>query len=342
MAASLDNGAGNGVSHLSAAADRVRFVLRSTDDPLAHDGPNVIRNFMTSPKSISSVYVYDEAGTELFERQCRTPEYYLRRAEAELLRRHAGDIVQLCEFPAIVELGAGTAEKTRTLFEVYAEHEARCDYYPIDIDTETLSQAAHALVCDFPQLFVHCLGTTYLEGLRALPRRTRCRLFAFLGSSIGNMQRQEIEDLLAHLFAGADRGDYLLLGADLHKDASFIDKAYNDSAGFGPRSTLNMLHHLNRRYDGNFVMDNFRYRSKYDPRLKRNEVRIESLAAQTVTLASLDFTMALAAGELIDAEIMWKFEPDELCSLLDRAGFSLVNRWIELLYRYGLFLFRRR
>jgi uncharacterized SAM-dependent methyltransferase len=89
-------------------------------------------------------------------------------------------------------------------------------------------------------------------------------------------------------------------------------------------------------------MDNFRYRSKYDPRLKRNEVRIESLAAQTVTLASLDFTMALAAGELIDAEIMWKFEPDELCSLLDRAGFSLVNRWIELLYRYGLFLFRRR
>jgi len=131
----------------------------------------------------------------------------------------------------------------------------------------------------------------------------------------------------------------LLLGADLHKDASFIDKAYNDSAGFGPRSTLNMLHHLNRRYDGNFVMDNFRYRSKYDPRLKRNEVRIESLAAQTVTLASLDFTMALAEGELIDAEIMWKFEPDELCSLLDRAGFSLVNRWIELLYRYGLFLF---
>jgi dimethylhistidine N-methyltransferase len=342
MTASLDNGTGNGVSHPSAAADRVRFLLISTDDPLAHDGPHVVRNFMRSPKAISSVYVYDKAGTELFERQCRTPEYYLRRVEAELLRRHAKDIVQLCEFPPIVELGAGTAEKTRTLFEVYAAREARCDYFPIDIDTETLSHAAHALVCDFPHLFVHCLGTTYADGLRALPRHPRPRLFAFLGSSLGNMEQQEIEILLSHLFASAGRGDHLLLGADLHKDAALIDKAYNDSAGYGPRSTLNMLHHLNRRYGGNFVMENFRYRSRYDPRLKRNEVRIESLTAQTVKLASLDFSMSLAAGELIDAEVMWKFEPDELCALLDRTGFSLVNRWIEPLYRYGLFLFRRR
>jgi dimethylhistidine N-methyltransferase len=342
MAASLDNGAGNGISHPSAEVDRVRFLVRSTDDPLAHDGPNVIRNFMRSPKSISSVYVYDKAGTELFERQCLTPEYYLRRAEAELLRRHAGNIVQLCEFPAIVELGAGTAEKTRTLFEVYAERRERCDYFPIDIDTETLSQVAHAVVRNFPDLFVHCLGATYVDGLRALPSHPQRRLFVFLGSSLGNMEQHEIESLLAQLFAAADRGDYLLLGADLHKDAALINKAYNDSAGYGPRSTLNMLPHLNRRYGGNFVLDNFRYRSQYDPRKKRNEVHIESLEDQTVTLASLDFTIALAAGELIDAEIMWKFEPDELCSLLDRAGFSLVNRWIELLYRYGLFLFRRR
>ena len=101
-----------------------------------------------------------------------------------------------------------------------------------------------------------------------------------------------------------------------------------------------MLAHLNRRYAGNFVMDNFRYRSKYDSRAKKNEVRIQSLVDQTVTLASLNFTVAFGAAELIDAEVMWKFDPDELGETLARAGFSLVHRWIEPTYRYGLFLLR--
>jgi L-histidine N-alpha-methyltransferase len=103
-----------------------------------------------------------------------------------------------------------------------------------------------------------------------------------------------------------------------------------------------MLDHLNRRYEGNFVTDNFRYRSQYDSRSKKNEVRIESLMDQTVTLASLGFTVSLGAAELIDAEVMWKFDPDELDAILDRAGFSMVHRWIEPVYRYGLFLLRHK
>src|SRR5580700_157082 len=88
---------------------RIHFLIRSTEDPLAHDGPNVIHGLTISPKKISSVYVYDKYGTELFERQCATPEYYLRRVETQLLRRHAGEIVELCGTNPIVELGAGTA-----------------------------------------------------------------------------------------------------------------------------------------------------------------------------------------------------------------------------------------
>ena len=89
-------------------------------------------------------------------------------------------------------------------------------------------------------------------------------------------------------------------------------------------------------------MDNFRYRSQYNSRMKRNEVRIESVVDQTVTFAGLEFTVAFGAAELIDAEIMWKFDPDELGAMLDRAGFSMMRRWIEPEYRYGLFLLRRR
>jgi dimethylhistidine N-methyltransferase len=286
--------------------------------------------------------VYDKRGTELFEQQCSTPEYYLRRVESQLLNAYAADIVGLCGFPPIVELGAGTGEKTRILFAEYAKRGVRCDYFPIDVDAETLSDSVHKLASTLPILFVNCLGATYQEGLRALPPSHRARLFMFLGSSLGNMEWQEIDELLSQLFDKGAPGDYLLLGADLDKDPAIIDSAYNDSAGYGPRSTLNMLDHLNRRYGGNFVTDNFRYRSKYDSRMKRNEVHIESLVDQTVTLASLGFTVSFGAAELIDAEVMWKFDPDELSAVLDRAGFSMMHRWIEPVYRYGLFLLRHK
>lgn len=321
---------------------RIRYLVRSTQDPLAHDAANVIFNLTRSPKKISSVYVYDKRGSELFERQCETPEYYLRRVESQLLNWYAGDILGLCGFLPMVELGAGTSEKTRIILAQYAKRGMRCDYFPIDVDTETLSESARSLVSAFPLLFVHCLGTTYQTGLRALPPCPRARLFLFLGSSIGNMEWREIQDLLSRLFDHGAPGDHLLLGADLDKEPAIIDRAYNDSAGYGARSTLNMLDHLNRRYGGNFVTDNFRYRSQYSSRMKRNEVRIESLVDQTVTLASLGITLSFREAELMDAEVMWKFDPDELGAVLDRAGFSMVSRWIEPVYRYGLFLLRHK
>jgi dimethylhistidine N-methyltransferase len=321
---------------------RVRFLLRDAGHPLANDGRNVILNLRKHPKRVSSVYVYDKAGTQLFERQCNTPEYYLRRVETQLLRAHAAEIVTRCGFPPIVELGAGTAKKTRILLAEYEKEERRCDYFPIDVDAETLREAALSLSDAFPRLFVHCLGATYARSLEALPACPRDRMFLFLGSSIGNMGPAEIDELLAQLFCFSTDGDHLVLGADLHKDAAIIDRAYNDSAGWGPRSTLNMLTHLNRRYGGNFLTRNFAYRSRYNVHLRRNEIGIESLVDQEVTFSALDFSAWFARSELIDAEVMYKFDPAELSALLERAGFSMVQRWIDPVYRYGLFLLRRQ
>jgi L-histidine Nalpha-methyltransferase len=333
--------AGSQVFEARAGA-RIAFLRRSTEDPLAEDGPSVIRNLTASPKKISSVYVYDKHGTELFERQCETPEYYLRRAEAQLLAHHAGDIVDLCGLVPIVELGAGTAEKTRFLLREYQRRGARCDYFPIDVDSKTLFEAAYRLTSAFSRLQVYCLGTTYEKGLRTLANHRGRRLFLFLGSSIGNMELRDIDDVLGELFRNSAEGDYLLVGADLDKDPAIINRAYNDSAGYGARSTLNMLCHLNRRYRGDFVLDRFRYRSQYDPCAKRNEVKIESLVDQTVTLADLAFTVSFAASESIDAEVMWKFDPDALATILARAGLVKVARWIDPVYRYGLFLSRHQ
>jgi L-histidine Nalpha-methyltransferase len=320
---------------------RVRFLIASIQDPLGDDGPNVIANLCASPKRVSAVYVYDRLGTKLFERQCTTPEYYLRRAETQLLRLHAAEILDLCGPIPIVELGAGTAEKTQILLAEYQARFARCDYFPIDIDSDTLARAAYRLTAAFPDLFVHCLGTTYDEGLTALTIHPGNKLFLFLGSSIGNMEMGEIDELLARLHSNSSPGDHLLLGADLDKDPAIIDRAYNDAAGYGARSSLNALSHLNRRYGGNFVLDRFRYRSAYDARARRNEVRFESLADQSVTLAKLGFTASFTAGELVEAEVMWKFDPDALCMRLSRAGFEKTAGWIEPVHRYGLFLLRR-
>jgi L-histidine Nalpha-methyltransferase len=284
----------------------------------------------------------NSSASELFERQCETPEYYLRRAEAKLLERHAGDIVDLCGLIPIVELGAGTSEKTRFLFTEYQRRGVRCDYFPIDVDWKSLYEAAYELASAFPRLHLHCLGTTYEKGLRALATHRGRRLFLFLGSSIGNMELKDIDDLLRELVLNSSPGDYLLVGADLDKDPAIINRAYNDSAGIGAQSTLNMLRHLNRRYRGDFVLDRFRYRSQYDPCAKRNEVKIESLVDQTVTLADLGFTVSFGATESIDAEVMWKFDPDVLGAILGRAGLVVIARWIDPVYRYGLFLSRRQ
>jgi len=320
---------------------RIEFLVRSTEDPLEQDGQNVIAGLSARPKRISPVYVYDKRGTELFERQCDTPEYYLRRAEAGLLESHAADVLDICGFIPIVELGAGTARKTRCLLAEFQTRGRRCDYYPIDIDTETLLDAIPELTEKFPRLFVHCLGATYDRALPLLPRCTQNRLFLFLGSSLGNMPLTEMDGFLAQLSQSCARGDFLLVGADLDKDAAMIDAAYNDAQGFGAESTLNMLHHLNRRYRGNFNVSRFRYRSRYNASLRCNEVRIESLVAQTVSLASLQFTTEFDAAELIDAEIMWKFDPDELTERCGRFRFAPVRRWIDPIHRYGLFLLRR-
>jgi len=326
----------------TATNERIHYVVRSTEDPLANDLPNVVSNLTGSPKKISSVYVYDKTGTALFEQQCATPEYYLRRVETELLIHNAGHIFRLCGPLPIVELGAGTAEKTRILLAEYDRRGLSCDYFPIDVDVETLADLAQSLVSAFPLLSVHCVGTTYEAGLRALPAHNRARLFLFLGSSIGNMEWPDLYRFLSRLFAISARGDYLLLGADLDKNPAIIDSAYNDSAGYGPRSTLNVLDHLNRRYGGNFILSNFRYRSKYDPRSRRNEVRIESLLDQTITLAAAGFTLPLGAAEMIDAEVMLKFDPDELVGALVQAGFSMLRRWIDPVFKYGLFLIQHQ
>ena len=326
---------------LASRRDRIEFLVHSTEDPLAHDGANVVRHLSGSPKAVSATYVYDKRGTALFERQCLTPEYYLRRVEAALLREHAAEIADLCGFVPIVELGAGTADKTRILIGEYAAKHVRCDYYPIDVDTVTLSETAGRLVDIFPNLEVHCLGTTYQAGLRALPLSQTPKLYLFLGSSIGNMEWREIVEFLADLHRHMPEGGHFLVGADLHKDPAIIDRAYNDSAGYGPNSTLNMLAHLNWRYDGNFVLERFRYRSRYDAALKKNVVHIESLLEQVITLRALNFDVRFAASELIEAEIMWKFDPHEFVALVEGAGFSSVRQWVHEVYQYGLFLFRR-
>ena len=277
----------------------------------------------------------------MFERQCEQPEYYLTRVEYRLLQAHAAELLDKTDFVRLVELGAGNAHKTQNLFEAFHARGKPCTYYPIDVDSTVMMRAMPSLTRRFPHLNVHAIVGTYHLGLDALPLGGIPKLFLFLGSSIGNMEKLEYVSLLTRIRSRMDPADFLLIAADLEKEPRIIQVAYNDSAGYGRRSTLNMLSHLNWRYMGDFSLRRFRYVSTYNQELQRNEVCIVSLKDQIVTLKALGLTISLKAGEPINAEIMWKFNPQALVKEIAGVGFQFLKSWTDTELPYGLFLFRR-
>jgi L-histidine Nalpha-methyltransferase len=324
---------------MSDRPSRLDWLCPNDVDPLANDGPNVARGLLGMPKKISAVYVYDEAGNQLFEKQCEQPEYYLTRVEARMIEARAAEILSLTGFAHLVELGAGNAQKTQAFFQAFAAGNKQCVYYPIDVDREVMARALPALIERFPGLTVHAVVGTYELGLEALPPGVP-RLFLFLGSTIGGMEKAEYGALLRRIRASMGPADFLLVAADLEKDADIIQRAYNDAAGYGPRSTLNILSHLNWRYLGDFDPGKFAYHSQYKPERQRNEIHIVSRVTQWITLKKLDLRVPFAAGEPIHAEIMWKFNPEALVQEVGALGYEYARRWTDAEFSYGLFLFR--
>jgi len=312
----------------------------------ADDGADVAAGLSAAPKTLPSRYFYDDRGSHLFERICELPEYYLTRAERALLVDSADAIARATGPSDLIELGSGSSTKTRLLLEAYLRVGPPVHYAPIDVSAGILAPSAERLAEAYGELDVRPIVGTYEAGLAALDEVLgpgaggRPRLALFLGSTIGNFPQRATDDFLDRLRAALRPGDLLLVGMDLRKDPAVIEAAYNDADGVTAAFNLNILRHLNRRFDGDFALDGFSHLAVYDRRRHQIEMHLVSGRAQAVALKALGLEVAFAAGETVRTEISRKFDLSEFAGTLDRHGFDAVECWRDAEARTGLVLAR--
>jgi len=282
-------------------------------------------------KELPSKYLYDEVGSALFEVISVLPEYGLTRADERLLGRHAVDIVsRLKSHVLVAELGCGSGRKTRWILEALARRQ-RTTYCPIEISPTALARCESEL----GQIeYVSIVGfeRPYLDGLLAAAswRQENERLLVlFLGSTIGNFDRDAGERFLAEVRQVLYPGDALLLGTDLEKPLPQLVAAYDDSIGVTAAFNLNLLARINRELDADFNLAAFRHEARYNSAERRIEMHLRSLRDQSVTIARAQCTVWFAKDETIWTESSHKYRADEIPPMAQRAGYRCDAQWLD-------------
>ena len=303
---------------------------------------DVRRGLSEQPKHLFAKYLYDDLGSQLFEAICRLDEYYLTRAESEILTRYSDEIVQsISGEKTLIELGSGGASKTRTIIESLLNQQPELLFIPVDISALALESSSRSLLRSYSQLRIEAYAADYFDGLAAIRNENRGRILGlFLGSNIGNFEMDQAINFLREIRSVLRDGDALLLGADLKKDAHILEAAYNDALGVTEAFILNQLARINRELGGNFDLRQFKLRSNYNPTAGRVEVYLESTRAQTARIENLNLTLTVNAGERIHVENSYKYDLDELSKLAVASGFQRARTWFDArgLFSSSLFL----
>lgn len=324
----------------AAIADRL-FLERlvSVTDSTYAAGTDVISGLSKQPKTLPAKYFYDDPGSELFEQICDLPEYYLTRTETLILHDCATEIASITGACEIVELGSGSAVKTRILLDAYKEMGYPLHYLPIDISAGILESSAFALLNDYPTLKVHGLVATYELALESLSMSLLpTRMLCFLGSTLGNLNDEECDLFFNRIATALNKGEYFLLGVDLQKPTEVLEAAYNDAQGITAKFNLNMLRHLNYRFDGNFDLTKFAHQAFYNQSEHQIEMHLQSLVDQIVNLRSLDHSAKFTQGETIMTEISRKFDIQKIAQTLESRGLVKVKTWTDPNCWFGLLL----
>lgn len=280
-------------------------------------------------------------GSQLFEEICELPEYYLTRCERSILEKRAPEIAARFDSPAtLVELGSGSASKTRLLIDAFLERQGRLVFAPIDISQTMLEQSADSLLADYPSLEIRAFAGRYESGLDYLAKgHVSPRLTLWLGSSVGNLDRRDAALFLRDVRAGMDDSDRLLIGIDLRKDRLTLEAAYDDSQGVTARFDLNLLDRCNGELGGNFDVSAFAHRATWREDVGRVESHLVSQRDQRVRIDALDLDIEFAEGEAVHTENSYKYSYDEIDWLARSAGMSCETRWLDPDGLYSLNLF---
>lgn len=306
---------------------------------LAPDLHVILAGLLAPQKQLEPRFLYDERGSELFERITALSEYYPTRTELTLLRSHAADIARLAgPHAAVIELGAGASVKARLLLRALEEPAA---YVPVDISAQYLERQAAEIARAFPRVTVVPLAADFTEPLNvALPAHARRTLLFFPGSTIGNLARAQAGELLEQLRRITAGSSDLLVGVDICADPHALHDAYNDASGVTSAFNLNLLARMNRELGADFDLDAFEHEALYDDREARIEMRLVSRRRQTVTVCGtpIDFE----PGEYLITEYSHKYTPQGFTALASSAGWHSAACWLDEERRFSLHYLRNR
>jgi dimethylhistidine N-methyltransferase len=320
-----------------------RLELRSAPKPqrAASFADDVLAGLCARPKHLASKYFYDELGSALFDAITLLPEYYLTRAETEILREWGWEIVRAIGNPVeFVELGSGSAVKTRILIEEALRVQRTLRYSPIDISGEALRASAESLVSSFPSLTVAAYEGDYFTILGTQQiRRTGKVLAMFMGSNIGNYEPPAANELLCAIAKSLKPGDGLLLGADLKKDPQVLRLAYDDPAGVTAAFNKNVLARINRELGGTFDVRNFDHVAQYEEDAGRVASYLRARRACDVRIDAIDVTVRFEEGETIHTESSYKYSSDDLRALGAAGGLRLQRTWTDAQERFSVNLY---
>ena len=301
-------------------------VYLTPEDRLAAMREDVRTGLTSTPKELPPKWFYDERGSELFEEITRLPEYYLTDRERVILAEHAPDVALLTAANTLVEPGSGSSEKTRVLLDAMVEAGHLRRFVPFDVSEQALREAAAAIADEYPGIEVHGVVGDFEHHLVWLPEGRR-RLFAFLGSSIGNLTGEQRAQFLDTLHGLLRTGEALLLGADLVKDPARLELAYNDSRGITAEFNRNVLNVINRELGGDFDPGRFTHVARWDAENEWIEMLLRSDVDQRVRVAAVELEVDFAAGEELRTEVSDKFRRSGLERELVSAGFELAHWW---------------
>src|SRR5262249_15101758 len=292
-----------------------------------------------TPRQLPSEFFYDPLGSALFDAICELPWYRISRSERALLERHGADILARVNPSTVVELGPGSGGKLLTLLSARAG--ARdLTVHLIDVSAAALTLASRALA-DLGVTHVVPHQATYEAGLiEAAAARTRRgrTLMLFLGSNIGNFDPPGADEFLSTVRAAVRPGDAFLIGADLVKPEHDLLLAYDDPLGVTAAYNRNLIVRINRELGGDFAIDRFTHRAAWNAAESRVEMHLVSTDRQSVRVASASIDVTFETGETIWTESSYKYEPDVIDRMLERAGFRRVNQWVDDEARFALTL----
>ena len=286
---------------------------------------------LRSPRSIAPKYFYDDTGSRLFDAICDLPEYYLTRSERALLERYADEIVARSGAAALVEIGSGMARKTGLLVRALCARAPSPRYVPFDIAASAIAESARSLLPVNPRLAVHGVVGDFMRDLQRValgaPPSAGPRLFAFLGSTLGNLDEVAAPALLGAIARLMKPVDRFLLGVDLVKDTRVLEAAYNDAQGITAAFNKNVLHVLARELDGDFDARAFDHLAFYDSERERIEMHLVSTRRQSFALRAIDLRFDLREGERVMTEISRKFTRSAIARTLGEGGMA-IEHWL--------------